>query len=344
MGKYDDEFPDDDLDDVSVTSSHSSHGDKVWEYECILAERTQRVEVEDEQRRPRKVQKKFYLVQWVGWHILESTWTEEDKLLEGAEQAKFDWEHHCMKQLRGREAPFDIAKFEVDQKRYMEDKALRHERKRAKRIRLGLSVKPLLESDDEDDDDFECNDESEDDVEELRTRPPSRRAPLDESSDDDEPLANRITKLRCTSASNQASLNDDDEQPLIRRRKRPMIQVPSEPHLREDDTPLMQRVKPNSAGILAISEIDDDSPISPAKRRKLSGNVSTGQQDSRGSRPGTSLRRTQTEPDSETRKWSQIVKEGNETGSAMDSRNGDSQCSIEAYTMPRYTHFFFFPL
>jgi chromo domain-containing protein 1 len=118
----------DDSDSISVTSTRASEDDTEKSYfvERILAEDIDRD------------QNMFYLIQWEGYPITESTWEPEQNI---EEQKTFDdWEEEKRRISEGLSEPFDLVEFEAQVAQLQREKNDRRRRRRAKRKRLGISV------------------------------------------------------------------------------------------------------------------------------------------------------------------------------------------------------------
>ena len=116
-------------DDVSVTSSLMSEPREDYPLERILAERVTANGPE-------------WLVKWEGYPDERSTWEPESSFT--TSDALFDWQTQKMRINRGYDKPYNVAAFEKKVKRVEQAQAVRKAKRRAKRIRLGLSVSPDL--------------------------------------------------------------------------------------------------------------------------------------------------------------------------------------------------------
>ncbi len=144
-----------DDDDVSITSTVMSEVREEYPLEKILAERTTGNAPE-------------WLVKWEGYPDERSTW--ETKASFTSEEPLFDWQAQKMRIGRGYEKPYDVAAIEARVGAIEEAQVIRRARRRAKRIRLGMTVSPN-ESEPESLDEAE---ESDDEVP-LENSPRSRR-------------------------------------------------------------------------------------------------------------------------------------------------------------------------
>ena len=133
MGKHDDEFPDDDLSDVSIDSHRSAYDDlQEWELDRILAERSFRQKVKGEGGVERDEWVMWYLIKWHGWKEHYWSWECVENLGTGKEDTLFNWQHRSMQEKRGLATPFDVVKWELNCERMQR-------RKFVKRVRLGLA-------------------------------------------------------------------------------------------------------------------------------------------------------------------------------------------------------------
>jgi hypothetical protein len=120
----------DDSDSISVTSTRASEDgtEKSYFVERILAE-----DMDGDQNM-------FYLIQWEGYLLAESTWEPEENI---EEQKTFDdWNEEKDRIAKGLSKPFDLKAFEAQVAQLMRDKDDRRRRRRAKRKRLGIHVSP----------------------------------------------------------------------------------------------------------------------------------------------------------------------------------------------------------
>ncbi|KAK1761132.1 hypothetical protein QBC47DRAFT_22207 [Echria macrotheca] len=116
--------PSGDDDDISLTSTAEGQHDSDEEFavETILA-------VEDTDSGP------YYLVEWTGFPLHESTWEPEDHI---GDEIKAMWVEKQQKQEAGEIPRFDIADYKAAIEKAAQEKLERHERRNRKRIRLGL--------------------------------------------------------------------------------------------------------------------------------------------------------------------------------------------------------------
>ncbi|KAL8712778.1 MAG: hypothetical protein Q9220_002986 [cf. Caloplaca sp. 1 TL-2023] len=122
-----------DDDAISVTSTVQSEKQLDYELDGILAERRGDEGME-------------YLTKWTGYDDWENTWEPEKNLMR---ETKDDWRDQKMRISRGLEKPFDVAAWERACLLHERTTLERKERRRRKRIELGLPVIDLLESDEE---------------------------------------------------------------------------------------------------------------------------------------------------------------------------------------------------
>lgn len=124
-------------DSISVTSTVSGHDpEQEFGVENILAEHR----FEDGNT--------YYLVEWTGFQLHESTWEPESNLGEG--ELKAMWEEDKTKHATGELEPFDIQKFYDARDKAIEEKKERHRRRNLKRKKLGLPLTaPVADSSDE---------------------------------------------------------------------------------------------------------------------------------------------------------------------------------------------------
>ena len=194
---------DDDLDDVSVTSTQRSdlNGDKEFDLEKILAERESSKDVQDEYGNVVQKKTREYLVQWVGYDIHESCWIEEANLGEGSAKTMTDWQTERFRRQRGLSKPFDIDKWQQDCMQVEVDRYHRLKKRRQKRQKLGL---PLGRDPDEEYEFLE-----------------SQQGIHDESfSDDDIPLVALSNKKQPRPRPEDALESSDDDKPLVSQRFR----------------------------------------------------------------------------------------------------------------------------
>ncbi|KAK3901956.1 hypothetical protein C8A05DRAFT_34356 [Staphylotrichum tortipilum] len=114
-------------DNISLTSTVSGHdSDQEFGVESILAE-----ELFDGNM--------YYLVEWTGFPLHQSTWEPEANL---GSELKAMWEEDKAKHAAGELELFDIQKFENARKLAKKEKAERHHRRNCKRGKLGLTLTP----------------------------------------------------------------------------------------------------------------------------------------------------------------------------------------------------------
>ncbi|KAK4241073.1 hypothetical protein C8A03DRAFT_12628 [Achaetomium macrosporum] len=119
---------DGDDDNISLTSTVAGHDpDQEFEVENILAEH----QIQDGTT--------YYLVEWAGFQLHESTWEPESNL---GSDLKAIWEQEKAKHATGELEPFDLQKFYDAQKKATQEKADRHRRRNIKRKKLGLPLTP----------------------------------------------------------------------------------------------------------------------------------------------------------------------------------------------------------
>jgi Chromo (CHRromatin Organisation MOdifier) domain len=120
----------DDSDSISVTSTRASEDgqEKSYFVERILAE-----DMDSDQNM-------FYLIQWEGYPLAESTWEPEENI---EEQKTFDdWNEEKDRIAKGLSRPFDLKVFEAQVAQLVKEKNDRRRRRKAKRRRLGIHVSP----------------------------------------------------------------------------------------------------------------------------------------------------------------------------------------------------------
>lgn len=127
-----------DDDSISITSTVASETLEEYVVEGIIAERMHGSEMQ-------------YLVKWVGYPDERCTWEPESSFQ--SEDTLLDWQAQKMRYSRGLETPCNVNALLDKVEEWITSTAERKSRRRAKRLRLGLSVSPL-ESDVED----ECDD------------------------------------------------------------------------------------------------------------------------------------------------------------------------------------------
>ncbi|KAL2265368.1 hypothetical protein VTJ83DRAFT_6468 [Remersonia thermophila] len=129
------ESDDDDDDDISLTSTVDDHdADQEYVVEGVLAEhRFPSGEI-------------YYLVEWEGFALHESTWEPEANL---GPELKALWEEDKAKHATGELEPFDLQKFYDACDAAEKAKQDRHRRRNRKRKRLGLPLTGPVEDDGE---------------------------------------------------------------------------------------------------------------------------------------------------------------------------------------------------
>ncbi|KAK3314932.1 hypothetical protein B0H66DRAFT_327711 [Apodospora peruviana] len=117
-------------DDISITSTVPPQNDSDAEYmvENILAEQW----ADD-------TNQMYYLVEWTGFPLHESTWEPKENL---GEELKAMWEETKMKQSKGEVPTFDPQIYYDAQKKADDEKAHRHRLRNAKRMQKGLPLTP----------------------------------------------------------------------------------------------------------------------------------------------------------------------------------------------------------
>ncbi|KAK0673390.1 hypothetical protein QBC41DRAFT_266153 [Cercophora samala] len=170
--RQDDDLAESDDDTISLTSTVPPDDDQQYVVESILAER------------PNQDGIMYYLVQWDSTQFdafWDSTWEPAESF---NEELSAQWAETKAKQEAGEEKPFDVDKYFRVQARKVREKRQRHNRRNAKRARLGLPLtKPFPTSSaskstlqDEDSSDDEASED--DDVVEVsvpQNRPPKPR-------------------------------------------------------------------------------------------------------------------------------------------------------------------------
>lgn len=303
MGKYDDEFPDDSLDDVSVSSSVTDDPNKEWEYEKIIAEKCDTVLYKDKRGRLKKEQRKVYLVKWKDFDVLESLWIGENNFVDGTEGAKSDWQRTSMRQQRGQEEKFDIERFAREQQLYNEEKSRRYHRREVKRKRLGIVARQLPETDEEDTNDEDESERLSKDALAISADDASSKPHfIDESSDDDEPLplgvlgkAQTPNVILESGDHDDVGTHDNDGQPLSTTNGTRPSSAQTTAKIGDDEespsTKLPQ--SPTTKAFSLTARTDEDFPVSPQKRRKLEENIASSEIQANST---TKPRRIQTEP------------------------------------------------
>lgn len=125
-------------DNISLTSTlpDANGSDQEYEVENILAEQLTEDGVT------------YYLVEWTGFQLHESTWEPEANL---GDELKAMWEETKAKQATGELEPFDVQKYVEACNKAEEEKKERHRRRNAKRKKLGLPLTPPFAGDDSSD-------------------------------------------------------------------------------------------------------------------------------------------------------------------------------------------------
>jgi hypothetical protein len=158
------EVDDSDLDSISLTSTRSDIDEEVeYNVEKILAE----------DREEQGVVK--YLVKWEGYPLHSSTWEPAEHLLSAEILPK--WEKEKEEIRAGTRTPFDVNDYDEAQEDELEEKDKRHQRRVAKKRKLGIAVSRSRS----------ISNGSANNV-------PMRDDP--EDSEEDEPLANRQKRVK----------------------------------------------------------------------------------------------------------------------------------------------------
>ena len=305
-------FPDDDLDDISTTSSRKSEQRDSYELDCILDEAQFEAEVRDDetgQTRTERVQ--MYLIKWTGYSIHEANYEKVEQLSEGYDQTLLDWQSRKMRIARGKEEPFDVKAWENECRDIMRKKYVRSKKRREKRRRRNL---PLGTDPDQDPNYAEFAptnpDDSSDDDKPLISRA-ARQSLTCDCSDDDEPLAGKRRKT---------SLEDDSDDNMPMAHKR--IKSSAVPSLaKRSDRPSKVTVKDNKRGLVV-----------PA--RKTSGSSRAGRQSPEETLP-EKLHRRQPANVRDTR-WSDAFKvkpKTKDTGTSLNSSTPNKP-SANCYAVP----------
>ncbi len=124
-----------DDDSISLTSTAPSESKDEYPIEGILAEG-----VVDGTN--------MYLVKWAGYPDERCTWEPASSFQD--EQTFHDWQNRKMRISRSLELPYNVNSLEIRVENWLEAAAKRKARRRAKRVRLGLSTSPELEGDNSD--------------------------------------------------------------------------------------------------------------------------------------------------------------------------------------------------
>ena len=114
-------------DSVSVNSTAPSEPREEYPLEGILAERKSGGTTK-------------YLVKWDGYPDVRCTWESDSNFQNDSTLS--DWTHQKMRIARGLERPYDVDALERRIEVWLEKKNVRKNRRRAKRLRLGLPVGP----------------------------------------------------------------------------------------------------------------------------------------------------------------------------------------------------------
>ncbi|KAI9716940.1 MAG: hypothetical protein M1812_005089 [Candelaria pacifica] len=132
-----------------------------------------------------------YLAKWEGYPLNRSTWEPIDSFSEDTLQ---EWQDQKMRITRGYEKPFDIKKFEAGQAKIEQAQLDRQARRRAKKIKLGLPVPPLVSASEDSDEAEEEEEEEEESAEEALQSSPrkskrrQRQSPTNFIDDNDDGL------------------------------------------------------------------------------------------------------------------------------------------------------------
>ncbi|KAL8679973.1 MAG: hypothetical protein Q9186_003789 [Xanthomendoza sp. 1 TL-2023] len=115
-----------DADTVSLTSTKLSSTEDEYELEGVLAERTNKGEME-------------YLVKWKDYPHYRNTWEKEQNFFQ-AEQTLLDWNAQKMRISRGHTEAFDVPNWECESAEFRAATQKRRARRREKKIALGIPV------------------------------------------------------------------------------------------------------------------------------------------------------------------------------------------------------------
>jgi hypothetical protein len=118
---------DSDTDTISITSTRATPEREEYPVEKILEEVT-----DDDGL-------SCYLVKWEGYNIERSTW-EPQSNIQDLDEILFSWETQKLRRARGLSPPFDLDAFEAKVAAVQDAKKERQERRKAKRLRLGLPM------------------------------------------------------------------------------------------------------------------------------------------------------------------------------------------------------------
>ena len=133
-------FENDDLDDISVTSSQQEeNADDLYELERILAQHDEDLD-EEQANEYGKTKQTFYLIKWKGYHGWESSWIPESNFEQNKDDVLLKWQDTRMRQIKGHQASFDLGKWEEQVHRHKDPIYIRRTKCREKRRRLGLSL------------------------------------------------------------------------------------------------------------------------------------------------------------------------------------------------------------
>jgi hypothetical protein len=178
-----------DDDAISITSTQSSEhsDDHAFEVSRVLAEKTVRG-------------KKLYLLLWEGYPEYKSTWEPRVNICD--DNILNVWKERKMREARGIDTAFDVAKFEAENKKREEEKKDRHRRRKAKRKRRGISVS-----------DSEHEDAEESDVEAVESKlMVEDDMGMKKKADSSPKKSNKPFRVRVT-GTNVERLNDSSPEP-----------------------------------------------------------------------------------------------------------------------------------
>ena len=151
-----DSYSNDNDDAISLTSTVSSVQKDEYELEAILAEKTENGTTS-------------YLVKWEGYHELRSTWEVPEHFQN--EQTLHDWSDQKMRISRGLAPRFDLLKWERDKEDLWARTTERRQRRRDKKIALGLVVADLPSEDETSTEEDSIDDYSSHADEEIQSLP-----------------------------------------------------------------------------------------------------------------------------------------------------------------------------